>query len=155
MTSRSGSRTSIRAAAARFRTFAAVIVVRMPLALLRTSVAERGARPAHVGGPFSAAHHRPVIPLRIARHERHVGALRCQRFPDRQPDAAAAAGDEDRAGGLVAHADHSSTAEAQDKAGTAVARSVRLALQGEFVPDAVNVQAGGVVALITAIVGSI
>jgi D-3-phosphoglycerate dehydrogenase len=39
-----------------------------------------------------------------------------------------------------------STAEAQHKAGTAVARSVRLALQGEFVPDAVNVQAGGVVA---------
>jgi D-3-phosphoglycerate dehydrogenase len=39
-----------------------------------------------------------------------------------------------------------STAEAQDKAGAAVARSVRLALQGEFVPDAVNVQAGGVVA---------
>src|SRR4051812_12642630 len=39
-----------------------------------------------------------------------------------------------------------STTEAQDKAGTAVARSVRLALQGEFVPDAVNVQAGGVVA---------
>src|SRR3954453_6959963 len=39
-----------------------------------------------------------------------------------------------------------STAEAQDKAGTAVARSVLLALQGEFVPDAVNVQAGGVVA---------
>jgi D-3-phosphoglycerate dehydrogenase len=38
-----------------------------------------------------------------------------------------------------------STTEAQDKAGTAVARSVRLALQGEFVPDAVNVQAGGVV----------
>ena len=30
--------------------------------------------------------------------------------------------------------------------GTAVARSVKLALQGEFVPDAVNVQAGGVVA---------
>jgi D-3-phosphoglycerate dehydrogenase len=39
-----------------------------------------------------------------------------------------------------------STVEAQDKAGTAVARSVRLALNGEFVPDAVNVQAGGVVA---------
>lgn len=39
-----------------------------------------------------------------------------------------------------------STVEAQDKAGTAVARSVKLALQGEFVPDAVNVQAGGVVA---------
>jgi D-3-phosphoglycerate dehydrogenase len=39
-----------------------------------------------------------------------------------------------------------STAEAQDKAGLAVARSVRLALQGEFVPDAANVQAGGVVA---------
>jgi D-3-phosphoglycerate dehydrogenase len=39
-----------------------------------------------------------------------------------------------------------STTEAQDKAGTAVARSVRLALRGEFVPDAVNVQAGGVVA---------
>ncbi len=36
-----------------------------------------------------------------------------------------------------------STREAQDKAGTAVARSVRLALQGEFVPDAVNVQSGG------------
>lgn len=39
-----------------------------------------------------------------------------------------------------------STVEAQDKAGQSVARSVRLALQGEFVPDAVNVQAGGVVA---------
>ena len=39
-----------------------------------------------------------------------------------------------------------STHEAQDKAGIAVARSVRLALQGEFVPDAVNVQAGGIVA---------
>jgi len=38
-----------------------------------------------------------------------------------------------------------STAEAQEKAGTQVARSVRLALAGEFVPDAVNVQ-GGVVA---------
>jgi len=39
-----------------------------------------------------------------------------------------------------------STVEAQDKAGLAVARSVKLALDGEFVPDAVNVQAGGVVA---------
>ncbi len=39
-----------------------------------------------------------------------------------------------------------STAEAQDKAGLAVARSVKLALQGDFVPDAVNVQAGGTVA---------
>jgi D-3-phosphoglycerate dehydrogenase len=39
-----------------------------------------------------------------------------------------------------------STQEAQDKAGMAVARSVRLALRGEFVPDAVNVQVGGVVA---------
>jgi D-3-phosphoglycerate dehydrogenase len=39
-----------------------------------------------------------------------------------------------------------STVEAQDKAGLAVARSVKLALQGEFVPDAANVQAGGVVA---------
>jgi D-3-phosphoglycerate dehydrogenase len=39
-----------------------------------------------------------------------------------------------------------STDEAQEKAGTAVARSVRLALRGEFVPDAVNVQAGGAVA---------
>ncbi len=38
-----------------------------------------------------------------------------------------------------------STVEAQDKAGIAVARSVRLALAGEFVPDAVNVQAAGVV----------
>jgi D-3-phosphoglycerate dehydrogenase / 2-oxoglutarate reductase len=38
-----------------------------------------------------------------------------------------------------------STAEAQEKAGTQVARSVRLALDGEFVADAVNVQ-GGVVA---------
>jgi D-3-phosphoglycerate dehydrogenase len=35
-----------------------------------------------------------------------------------------------------------STVEAQDKAGLAVARSVRLALRGEFVPDAVNVRAG-------------
>lgn len=39
-----------------------------------------------------------------------------------------------------------STVEAQDKAGLAVAKSVKLALLGEFVPDAVNVQAGGVVA---------
>jgi D-3-phosphoglycerate dehydrogenase len=39
-----------------------------------------------------------------------------------------------------------STHEAQEKAGTQVARSVRLALSGEFVPDAVNVQGGGVVA---------
>jgi D-3-phosphoglycerate dehydrogenase / 2-oxoglutarate reductase len=38
-----------------------------------------------------------------------------------------------------------STHEAQDKAGLAVAKSVKLALQGEFVPDAVNVQAGGLV----------
>jgi D-3-phosphoglycerate dehydrogenase len=38
-----------------------------------------------------------------------------------------------------------STVEAQDKAGLSVARSVKLALDGEFVPDAVNVQAGGVV----------
>jgi D-3-phosphoglycerate dehydrogenase / 2-oxoglutarate reductase len=38
-----------------------------------------------------------------------------------------------------------STVEAQDKAGLSVARSVKLALQGEFVPDAVNVQSGGVV----------
>jgi D-3-phosphoglycerate dehydrogenase / 2-oxoglutarate reductase len=35
-----------------------------------------------------------------------------------------------------------STHEAQEKAGTQVARSVRLALAGEFVPDAVNVQGG-------------
>ena len=38
-----------------------------------------------------------------------------------------------------------STDEAQDHAGTDVARSVQLALAGEFVPDAVNVQVGGVV----------
>ncbi len=38
-----------------------------------------------------------------------------------------------------------STEEAQEKAGIAVARSVRLALAGELVPDAVNVQ-GGVIA---------
>jgi D-3-phosphoglycerate dehydrogenase len=37
-----------------------------------------------------------------------------------------------------------STDEAQEKAGTAVARSVRLALSGEFVPDAVNVQGGAI-----------
>jgi D-3-phosphoglycerate dehydrogenase len=37
------------------------------------------------------------------------------------------------------------TVEAQEKAGLAVARSVRLALSGELVPDAVNVQ-GGVIA---------
>jgi D-3-phosphoglycerate dehydrogenase / 2-oxoglutarate reductase len=37
-----------------------------------------------------------------------------------------------------------STAEAQEKAGTDVARSIRLALAGEFVPDAVNVQGGAV-----------
>ncbi|AOS65323.1 phosphoglycerate dehydrogenase [Actinoalloteichus hymeniacidonis] len=38
-----------------------------------------------------------------------------------------------------------STAEAQDRAGTDVARSVLLALRGDFVPDAVNVQTAGVV----------
>jgi D-3-phosphoglycerate dehydrogenase len=38
-----------------------------------------------------------------------------------------------------------STDEAQDRAGTDVARSVQLALAGEFVPDAVNVQIAGVV----------
>lgn len=38
-----------------------------------------------------------------------------------------------------------STDEAQEKAGLSVARSVRLALEGELVPDAVNVQ-GGVLA---------
>lgn len=37
-----------------------------------------------------------------------------------------------------------STREAQDKAGVAVARSVRLALNGEFVADAVNVEGGAV-----------
>jgi D-3-phosphoglycerate dehydrogenase len=37
-----------------------------------------------------------------------------------------------------------STQEAQEKAGTQVARSVKLALAGEFVPDAVNVQGGPV-----------
>jgi D-3-phosphoglycerate dehydrogenase len=37
-----------------------------------------------------------------------------------------------------------STQEAQEKAGTSVARSVRLALSGEFVPDAVNVQGGAI-----------
>ncbi len=37
-----------------------------------------------------------------------------------------------------------STREAQEMAGTQVARSVRLALAGEFVPDAVNVQGGAV-----------
>ena len=35
-----------------------------------------------------------------------------------------------------------STSEAQDKAGTMVAEAVRLALQGEFVPSAVNVSIG-------------
>jgi D-3-phosphoglycerate dehydrogenase / 2-oxoglutarate reductase len=38
-----------------------------------------------------------------------------------------------------------STTEAQDRAGTEVARSVVLALRGEFVPDAVNVIGGGAV----------
>jgi D-3-phosphoglycerate dehydrogenase len=37
-----------------------------------------------------------------------------------------------------------STHEAQEKAGTQVARSVQLALAGQFVPDAVNVQGGPV-----------
>ena len=37
-----------------------------------------------------------------------------------------------------------STDEAQEKAGVSVAKSVRLALAGELVPDAVNV-AGGVI----------
>jgi D-3-phosphoglycerate dehydrogenase len=41
-----------------------------------------------------------------------------------------------------------STHEAQEKAGIQVARSVRLALAGEFVPDAVNVQGGAVDELI-------
>ncbi|HEU0086349.1 MAG TPA: phosphoglycerate dehydrogenase [Pseudonocardiaceae bacterium] len=38
-----------------------------------------------------------------------------------------------------------STTAAQDRAGTDVARSVALALRGEFVPDAVNVISGGLV----------
>src|SRR5207245_9427682 len=38
-----------------------------------------------------------------------------------------------------------STAEAQDRAGTDVAKSVLLALRGDFVPDAVNVTGGGAV----------
>lgn len=37
-----------------------------------------------------------------------------------------------------------STAEAQEKAGVAVAKSVRLALSGELVPDAVNVAGGAI-----------
>ncbi len=37
-----------------------------------------------------------------------------------------------------------STSEAQDRAGTDVAKSVKLALAGEFVPDAVNVNGGAV-----------
>jgi D-3-phosphoglycerate dehydrogenase len=37
-----------------------------------------------------------------------------------------------------------STTEAQDRAGTDVARSVKLALRGDFVPDAVNVPGGAV-----------
>ncbi len=37
-----------------------------------------------------------------------------------------------------------STAEAQDRAGTDVAKSVRLALAGQFVPDAVNVTGGAI-----------
>lgn len=37
-----------------------------------------------------------------------------------------------------------STVEAQEKAGVAAARSVRLALAGELVPDAVNVQGGSI-----------
>ena len=37
-----------------------------------------------------------------------------------------------------------STSEAQEKAGVSVARSVRLALSGELVPDAVNVQGGSI-----------
>ncbi|MCA1823813.1 MAG: phosphoglycerate dehydrogenase, partial [Frankia sp.] len=39
-----------------------------------------------------------------------------------------------------------STVEAQEKAGLTIAEQVRLALSGEFVPNAVNVQAGGIVA---------
>ena len=51
-----------------------------------------------------------------------------------------------RAGERRGHpAPGASTDEAQEKAGVAVARSVRLALAGELVPDAVNVQ-GGVIA---------
>jgi D-3-phosphoglycerate dehydrogenase len=46
---------------------------------------------------------------------------------------------------LVAPHLGASTVEAQDKAGVAVAKSVKLALEGDFVPDAVNVQAGGAV----------
>ena len=38
-----------------------------------------------------------------------------------------------------------STEEAQEKAGVAVAKSVRLALSGEIVPDAVNVSGGVIV----------
>lgn len=45
-----------------------------------------------------------------------------------------------------------STDEAQEKAGIAVARSVRLALAGELVPDAVNVQGGQLAAAVRPLV---
>lgn len=45
-----------------------------------------------------------------------------------------------------------STDEAQEKAGIAVARSVRLALAGELVPDAVNVQGGQLAASVRPLV---
>ena len=41
-----------------------------------------------------------------------------------------------------------STDEAQEKAGIAVAKSVRLALAGELVPDAVNVQGGSIAEIV-------
>ena len=46
-----------------------------------------------------------------------------------------------------------STDEAQEKAGIAVARSVRLALAGELVPDAVNVQGGVIADLVKPLLG--
>ena len=48
-----------------------------------------------------------------------------------------------------------STDEAQEKAGIAVARSVRLALAGELVPDAVNVQGDAVVQVSVEVLGEV
>ena len=46
-----------------------------------------------------------------------------------------------------------STDEAQEKAGIAVAKSVRLALSGELVPDAVNVQGGQIAPAVRQLLG--
>ena len=91
---------------------------------------------------------------RPRRPDRRGRAVRGARPPARSPAPASTSSSRSRPTELNARSSlpnvvvtphlGASTDEAQEKAGVSVARSVRLALEGELVPDAVNV-AGGVI----------